>query len=72
MRRRASSTDSQNDCGSRSPRPTGTHAVLAPRPAALTHDRSSTVFPLPAGADTTVTRAAARSRANSPGGDYPR
>jgi hypothetical protein len=36
-------------------------------PARLIHDRSSTVLPLPAGADTTVTRACAASRPNSRG-----
>jgi hypothetical protein len=66
--RSAASTDSQNRCGSRSPRPTGTHATLPSRPARPIQDRSSTVLPLPADADTTVT-GAAPSRSNSRGRD---
>jgi FAD/FMN-containing dehydrogenase len=62
----AASTDSQNRCGSRSPRPAGTHAARSSRPAALIQDRSSAVFPLPGGADTKVT-CAAPSRPNSRG-----
>src|SRR5262249_1959861 len=61
------STDSQNCCGSRSPRLTVTHAALPAAPAWLIHDRSRTVFPLPGGADTTVTRADVPSRSNSLG-----
>ena len=37
-----------------------------PGPPAPIHDRSSTVFPLPAGADTTVTRAGVPSRSGQP------
>ncbi len=66
--RSAASTDSQNRCGSRSPRPTGTHAARPATPARLIQDRNSTVFPLPADADTTLTRAAP-SRPNSRGRD---
>src|SRR5260370_430815 len=69
VRRSAPSTDNQNRCGSRSSGPTGTHAALSSRPASAIHDRSSTVFPLPGGADTTVTRADAASRSNNPGRD---
>ena len=54
---------------SRSCRPTGTHAALSARSASPAHDRSKTVFPLPGGADATVTRADASSRLNSPGRD---
>src|SRR6185437_8799568 len=64
--RSASSTDSQNACGSRSSRPTDTHAVLSIRPASPIHDRSNTDFPLPGGAEITVTRADPPSRSNSP------
>src|SRR5207245_8256146 len=46
---------------------TVTHAALPAVPAGLIHDRSRTVFPLPGGADTTVTRADAPSRSNSLG-----
>jgi hypothetical protein len=67
--RKAPSTNIQNRCGSRSCRPTGTHAALSARSASPVHDRSKTVFPLPGGADTTVTRADASSRPNSPGRD---
>ena len=48
-------------------RPAGTHAARSARPASLIQDRSRTVLPLPGGADTTVTRADAASRSNSPG-----
>ena len=65
--RSAPSTDSQNRCGSRSPRPAGTHAARPAKPVSLIQDRSSTVLPLPAGADTTITRAGAASRPNSRG-----
>src|SRR6202040_2062427 len=41
-------------------------AARPPPPASPIHDRSRTFFPLPAGADTTVTRARAPSRPNSP------
>src|SRR5262249_25225294 len=51
---------------SRSPRPADTHAAYSARPASLIQDRSSTVLPLPAGADTTLTRAIPR-RSNSLG-----
>ena len=54
-------------CGSRSPSPAGTHAALPATPAQLIQDRSSTVLPLPGGADTTLTRACAASRPNSRG-----
>jgi hypothetical protein len=43
----------------------GEHPARSVRPAAPIHDRSS-VFPLPGGADTTVTEAGAPSRSNSP------
>jgi hypothetical protein len=66
VRRSAPTTAGQNSCGSRSPCPTGTQPAHSARPAAPIHDRSSTVFPLPGGADTTVTRADAPSRSNSP------
>src|SRR5207302_5214918 len=69
VRRSAPSTDNQNCWGSVSPGPTDTHAALSSRPASPIHDRSSTVFPLPGGADTTVTRAEAPSRSNNPGRD---
>ena len=67
--RSAPSTDSQNRCGSRSSRPAGTHAARSARPASPIQDRSSTVLPLPGGADTTVTRADAPSRSHNPGRD---
>jgi hypothetical protein len=51
----------------RSSRPTGAHATRPAGAASLTQDRSSTVLPLPGGADTTVTRAGPSSRPNSPG-----
>src|SRR5262249_27241700 len=60
-------TDSQNCCESRSPRPAGTHAARPARPAWPIQDRSSTVLPLPGGADTTITRAGAASRPNGRG-----
>ncbi|HYY19446.1 MAG TPA: hypothetical protein VE864_11445, partial [Streptosporangiaceae bacterium] len=47
--RSAANTDSQNRCGSRSPRPTVTHAARSSRPASLIQDRNRTVLPLPAG-----------------------
>src|SRR5262249_19305983 len=50
-----------------SPRPAGTHATLPATPDWLIQDRSSTVLPLPGGADTTATRACAASRPNSRG-----
>src|SRR5215831_21187375 len=65
--RNAPSTDSQNCCGSPSPRPTGTHAARPARPAWPIQDRSNTVLPLPGGPDTTVTRTGAASRPNSLG-----
>ena len=55
--RSASTTDSQKRCASRSSRSTDTQAVRSPRPAASIHDRSRTVLPLPAGAETSVTPA---------------
>ena len=68
----APSTASQNLCGSRSSRPTATDATRPLGAASAIHDRSKTVFPLPGGADTTVTRAGAPSRASSPGRDTTR
>jgi hypothetical protein len=65
--RSAPRTESQNHCGSCSPRPTATHATRPARPGSPIQDRSSTVFPLPGGADSTVTRADAPSRSNSLG-----
>jgi hypothetical protein len=65
VRRSAPNTDSQNRCGSRSSRPAVTHATRPASPAPAIHDRSNTVFPLPAGAHTTVTRADDPSRPNS-------
>ena len=65
--RSAPATDSQNRCGSRSARPAATHAARPASPPSAIQDRSSTVLPLPAGADTTVTRAGPPSRPNSPG-----
>jgi len=53
--------DSQSRCGFRSPASTGTHAARSARPAAPIHDRSSTVFQSPGGADTTVTRPTLRA-----------
>lgn len=67
VRRSAPATESQKCCGSRSSRPTATHPVLSRRPASLIQDCSSTVLPLPAGADTTITRAGPASRPHSPG-----
>ena len=55
----ASTTEAQNRCPSRSSCATVAHAVRRARPASATHERSSQVFPLPAGADTIVTRPAA-------------
>jgi hypothetical protein len=60
--RSASSTEIQNRCGSRSSRPTDTHAVLSASRASAIQDRSKDVFPLPAGADIWVTRPACKSR----------
>jgi hypothetical protein len=68
VRRNALSTDSQNRCGSRFSRSDGTQPTRPAMPSRPVHDRSSTVFPLPAGADSTVTRVA-RSRSNNPGRD---
>ena len=63
--RRATSTESQNRFGSSSPRSTATHAALSSRPASPIQARSSDVLPLPAGADTSVTRRASARRSNS-------
>jgi hypothetical protein len=63
--RNASATEIQNRYEPRS----STHPALSARPASAIQDRSSTVFPLPGGADTSVTRAASRSRSNSAGRD---
>ena len=71
-RRRAPTTDSQNRCGSRTPRPASTHAARPARPAWPIHDRSSTVFPLPAAPDTTVTRAGPRAARTAPDATPPR
>ena len=49
--------DIQNRCASRSTLPPGTHAVSCVRPVLVIHDRSTTVLPLPGGADTSTTRA---------------
>lgn len=65
--RSASATDTQNRCGSRSSRCTATHPARSARPDSLIQDRSSTVFPLPAGAETSVTRLARSSRPNNRG-----
>jgi hypothetical protein len=70
--RSAPSTDSQNRRGSRFPRPAATHAARPARPASAIHDRSRTVLPLPAGADTTVTRAGPRAVRTRPDGQPPR
>ena len=67
--RNASATEIQNRYESRSSPRTSTHPALSARPASAIQDRSSTVFPLPGGADTSVTRAASRSRSNSAGRD---
>lgn len=48
-------------------RPVGTHAARWPRSASVSQDHSSTVLPLPAGADIIVNRAGPPSRPNSPG-----
>ncbi len=61
--RSASATEIQNRCGSRSWPCTGTHAAREARPVSPIHERSKNVFPLPAGADIRVTRAAPASRA---------
>ena len=65
--RSAPSTDSQNRCGSRSSPCTGTHAAHAARPLSAIQERTRSVFPLPGGADTSVTRPAAPSSSKSPG-----
>ena len=65
--RSAPSTESQNRCGSRSSPCTGTHAASPARFASAIQEASRSVFPLPAGADTSVTRPAPSSRAKSPG-----
>ena len=54
----ASITEAQKRCPSRSSCATVVHAVRCARPASATQERSSQVFPLPAGADTIVTRPA--------------
>jgi len=72
VRRSAPSTASQNLSGSRSSCPTATDATRPLGAASAIHDRSKTVFPLPGGADTTVTRADPPSRASSPGRDTTR
>jgi len=66
--RSCSITESQNRCASCSPRSTETHAVRSPRFACSSHEPSNTVFPLPAGADTSVTpwRSPADSWSNNP------
>jgi hypothetical protein len=55
-----------NRCGSRSPRLTVAHPTCSASLASVIHDRSSMVFPLPGGADSTVTRANP-SRPHNPG-----
>ena len=50
----SSITDSQKRCSSRSPRSTETHAARSARPSASSHERSSTVLPLPAGPHTSA------------------
>ena len=65
--RNESRTESQNACGSCSPRPTDTHATRSPRPSAAIHERNRNVFPLPAGAETSTTRSAPVSSSNRPG-----
>ena len=49
--RSASATEIQNLRGSRTWPSTGTHAACRARPASAIHDRTSSVFPLPASAD---------------------
>ena len=63
-----STTASQNRWGSRSSRSTVTHATRSASPESSIHERSSTVLPLPAGAETSVTPAGlpAERRSNSP------
>ena len=63
----ASITASQKRWASRSPRSTDTHATRSRSPASSIHDRSSTVLPLPAGAEISVTPPAAppESRSNN-------
>ena len=58
MSRSASATEIQNRRGSRSLPGTDTQAARSASPAAPIQDRSKNVLPLPAGADTWVTRAA--------------
>jgi hypothetical protein len=65
--RRASTTEIKNCCGSCSSPWTGTHAARSVRPDSAIQERSRTVFPLPADAESTVTRPASASRANSAG-----
>jgi hypothetical protein len=64
--RRAASTDSQNRCGSPSPRPTDTQAAQPAWSAWPIQERNNTVLPLPAEADTMAMRPVA-SRSNSRG-----
>ena len=54
------------------PHQTGPGPVWRGAPASAIHDRSRTVLPLPAGADTTVTRAGPRAARTAPGGPPPR
>jgi hypothetical protein len=65
--RSASATEIKNRSGSRSSPCTGTQAARPARPDSAIQERSRTVFPLPAGADNTVTRPAPVSLANSAG-----
>jgi hypothetical protein len=55
MRASWSITDSQNRCGSRSPRPTDTQATWSRDSSAWTQDSTSSVLPLPAGPVTSAT-----------------
>ena len=64
--RTASRIDSQNRCGSRSFAATETHATLSVSSLSAIQDRSSDVFPLPAGAETRTTRRARPSPSNRP------
>src|SRR4051812_26730457 len=60
-------TESQKRCASCSLRSTDTQAARSRKPAASSHERSKIVFPLPAGAETSVTppaRSAAESVSN--------
>ena len=61
----ASSTVTQKPCGSNPPRGIATQAVLSASLAARTQERKRNVLPLPAGAETSVTRAAPASRSKS-------